>query len=59
MGKHVERAVGQEVKTTGFKEFKLEKNKLFKELVEKVGNLELALQALTEKLNKFEENKVV
>ena len=52
MGKHVDRLLGgktvapaQKVKLP-----KLEENKAFKQLVEKVGNLELAVSELSDKL---------
>jgi hypothetical protein len=52
MGKHVDRLLGgktvapaQKVKLP-----KIEENKAFKQLVEKVGNLELAVSELSDKL---------
>lgn len=58
MGKHVDRAIGKaEVKTNGKTNFKIENVKAFKELTEKVGNLELAIQELTDKLVELQTKK--
>lgn len=52
MGKHVDRQLGgkEVVKTAKPANFKIESNKAFKELVEKVAVLEASIADLTEKL---------
>lgn len=57
MGKHVDRQIGGNVKVGKPANIKIEDQKAFKELVEKVGNLELAIQELTEKINAVKETK--
>lgn len=52
MGKHVDRAIGDKPqgKNQGKFNFDIEKNKSFQNLVERVGNLEIAVKDLTEKM---------
>lgn len=57
MGKHVDRAVGKEELKGNNKNFKIENVKAFKDLTEKVGNLELAIQELTDKLVELQTKK--
>ena len=59
MGRHVDRALGGKVVVTKPANIKIENQKAFKELVEKVGTLELALQELTDKINAVNETKEV
>ena len=51
MGKHVDRQIGGKFEAVKPVNIKIENQKAFKELVEKVGNLELAIQELTENKN--------
>lgn len=58
MGKHVDRAIGKtELKGNNKNNFKIENVKAFKDLTEKVGNLELAIQELADKLVELESKK--
>lgn len=57
MGKHVDRQIGGKFEAVKPVNIKIENQKAFKELVEKVGNLELAIQELTEKINTVKETK--
>lgn len=52
MGKHVDRAIGSKPqgKNQGKFNFDIGKDKSFQNLVERVGNLELAVKDLTEKM---------
>lgn len=60
MGKHVDRAIGKtELKSNNKNNFKIENVKVFKDLTEKVGNLELAIQELADKLVELESKKEV
>lgn len=60
MGKHVDRAIGKtELKSNNKNNFKIENVKAFKDLTEKVGNLELAIQELADKLVELESKKEV
>lgn len=59
MGKHVDRALGGKVVVAKPANIKIENQKAFKELVEKVGTLELALQELIDKINAVNETKKV
>lgn len=57
MGKHVDRQLGGKTVVAKPANIKIENQKAFKDLVEKVGTLELALQELTDKINAINETK--
>ena len=57
MGKHVDRQLGGKTVVAKPANIKIENQKAFKDLVEKVGTLELALQELTDKINAVNETK--
>lgn len=59
MGKHVDRQLGGKAVVAKPANIKIENQKAFKDLVEKVGTLELALQELTDKINAVDETKKV
>ena len=57
MGKHVDRQIGGKEVAVKPVNIKIENQKAFKDLVEKVGTLELAIQELTDKINAVNETK--
>ena len=61
MGKHVDRLLGGKTVASAQKVKlpKIEDNKAFKQLVEKVGNLELAVSELSEKLLTLKNQDIV